>query len=636
MFFEKYSSILHPLLTKSCNSADRSIQIHPARLAKPISTTSRRHTTSTIHLRVSSFARAPTNLFNSAPTMASSRSSRRTSTITPLSKRKSRPSSSGTKPKPQVVIKSEPLLVPLLPSDSYITPGHSSSPDSEADHGADPGNEGSEEQLQNENQAPRMSLDLHAAGIATPKPSQSRNFITPRAPLATMTSIHDGNKRKRGADEEMGSPRSSPPPMADLAASVDLGPGAKLGGRYTVVRIAGRGQFSVVYTALDETASTVAIKRYHPQWTVVGQQEAAVLAPYRESRHIVNLHDHFLDGQNYCLVMEHMDGHFVSPACLCGSHPVPACQDRTYRIAQHIVAVLSGLQELHARDIIHADLTPGNIMIKGPYTKIIDLGNAIAPEQRHVYDGEYDVTSGCYRAPEMLLGVGRVGRHVDLWSAGIIFVELLLQGSDVFVPGGIDGAELMRSPCEGRYEHVRRLIEVFGNIDCLSGGVYWEQSYHDLGTNWGWNREQGKVPRGAKVGLLWGVLQQARVTEGLLGLLVGLLQIRPESRLSTEEAMTDGWLIREVFGVAAEVLLARAWRETVRNGVSETPMPQRNGVSETPVPIRRDSQPQPIFNHNGRSDTPLPMSQQRKMEDIALGSGTVDDEDDEEVDLVYS
>lgn len=45
-----------------------------------------------------------------------------------------------------------------------------------------------------------------------------------------------------------------------------------------------------------------------------------------------------------------------------------------------------------------------------------------------------------YRAPELLLGAKRYDAGVDMWSVGIIFVELFLRR--VFLPGDSDLGQL--------------------------------------------------------------------------------------------------------------------------------------------------------------------------------------------------
>ena len=87
--------------------------------------------------------------------------------------------------------------------------------------------------------------------------------------------------------------------------------------------------------------------------------------------------------------------------------------------------VLSGLQYLKKNNIIHRDLKTSNILINNKgVVKIADFGLARNhnPRTKHPYTNL--VVTLWYRAPEILLG-GRYDMTSDVWSAGIVFAELL-------------------------------------------------------------------------------------------------------------------------------------------------------------------------------------------------------------------
>jgi serine/threonine-protein kinase len=82
---------------------------------------------------------------------------------------------------------------------------------------------------------------------------------------------------------------------------------------------------------------------------------------------------------------------------------------------------LAALAALHRHDIIHGDIKPSNIMLKGTgTTKIVDIGSAYdmkdPPRQR--------ICTPYYAAPEVLEG-GDSTPGSDLASLGYVLIELL-------------------------------------------------------------------------------------------------------------------------------------------------------------------------------------------------------------------
>merc|ERR1711904_195847 len=104
-------------------------------------------------------------------------------------------------------------------------------------------------------------------------------------------------------------------------------------------------------------------------------------------------------------------------------------------IQTFLYQILLGLQYIHAANVIHRDLKPGNILVNQNCTmKICDFGLArLEPETGYAgFMTEYVVTRW-YRAPEIMLSCQEYTKAIDIWSVGCIFAELL--GRKPLFPG---------------------------------------------------------------------------------------------------------------------------------------------------------------------------------------------------------
>jgi p38 MAP kinase len=112
--------------------------------------------------------------------------------------------------------------------------------------------------------------------------------------------------------------------------------------------------------------------------------------------------------------------------------------------------IMRGLKYVHSAGVIHRDLKPENILINEDCDlKICDFGLTRVQElQMTSY-----VSTGYYRAPEVMLTWQRYGEQIDIWSAGCIFAEMLL-GKPLFAERGhveqfCAITELLGTPDEG-------------------------------------------------------------------------------------------------------------------------------------------------------------------------------------------
>jgi len=89
--------------------------------------------------------------------------------------------------------------------------------------------------------------------------------------------------------------------------------------------------------------------------------------------------------------------------------------------------VLNSFQYLHANNIIYRDLKPENIVVSMTdrgHIKLVDFGFA-----KRLKDITQKTNTNCgtpaYIAPEVLRGHNGHGYEVDVWSLGVLMVEIV-------------------------------------------------------------------------------------------------------------------------------------------------------------------------------------------------------------------
>jgi serine/threonine protein kinase len=120
--------------------------------------------------------------------------------------------------------------------------------------------------------------------------------------------------------------------------------------------------------------------------------------------------------------------------------------------------ICRGVLALHDRKLVHFDLKPGNVFLKGDTVRVGDYGLA-----KLVADGRQTLSLGrgtpLYVAPEVLMG--RADQRADIYSLGIVLYECLV-GRPPFSPESGLGAILRRddSPVPYPLDFPRALLPI--------------------------------------------------------------------------------------------------------------------------------------------------------------------------------
>jgi formylglycine-generating enzyme required for sulfatase activity len=209
-----------------------------------------------------------------------------------------------------------------------------------------------------------------------------------------------------------------------------LAPGSSFAGRYTVIKLLGRGGMGIVYLARDTRLDRdVALKLPY----VWGDEDSEFLRRfYREARAAASLRNPRIcavhdvgesQGQPF-LVMAYIEGELLSDHIKKRNGPTEP--QEAVRLVRQVAQAMAAA---HARGIIHRDLKPANIMLDpevGPI--IMDFGLARREDRDdsvHTQAGQL-LGTPAYMPLEQFEGrLEKIGVRSDIYSLGVILFELL-------------------------------------------------------------------------------------------------------------------------------------------------------------------------------------------------------------------
>ncbi|TNN89356.1 Obscurin [Liparis tanakae] len=194
-----------------------------------------------------------------------------------------------------------------------------------------------------------------------------------------------------------------------------------------------RGRFSVVNLCRDAETSQVFVAKITPYQA---EQRQLVLREYQLLKrlhhpHLVQLHTAYFTSCYLVLVEE-----------LCpGKELLYSLASRDLyaetHVAELLVQILSAVDYLHSRRVVHLDLKSDNMLVDDSnHLKIVDLGSAqsftpgqpLNIEHIHGFSESKDCRSKVYivlpKAPEILEGQG-VGPETDVWAIGVLSFIML-------------------------------------------------------------------------------------------------------------------------------------------------------------------------------------------------------------------
>ncbi len=219
-------------------------------------------------------------------------------------------------------------------------------------------------------------------------------------------------------------------------------PGAGLRlGRYTTVRLLGKGGMAEVYLAHQDGPAgfqkTCVVKRMRralaeePRFVDMFLREARVAARLNHAN-VVQIFELAQDGDEYFIAMEYLDGislHRAARRCWANDTSIPM-----EVVLRAVGDAAMGLHHAHTQrgedgswaPLVHRDVSPDNLVItRDGVTKVLDFGIAKTDADRDEVTKTGELKGKIpYMSPEQIRGDALDGRS-DLWSLGVTLYWLL-------------------------------------------------------------------------------------------------------------------------------------------------------------------------------------------------------------------
>jgi eukaryotic-like serine/threonine-protein kinase len=202
--------------------------------------------------------------------------------------------------------------------------------------------------------------------------------------------------------------------------------GTVLSGRYRLEAKLGSGGMSTVYLARDETLDRpVAVKVMHRE---MSEQEDQLQRFRQEARAVAKLtHPNVVavidageDGGHPYIVFEYVKGETLKQRI----NRVGALD--TQEAIAYAIEVARGLSVAHARNMVHRDIKPQNVLIdEEGRAKLTDFGISRQLEQDGMTATGRVLGTTDYVAPEQAMGKG-VDPRSDVYSLGVVLYEMLI------------------------------------------------------------------------------------------------------------------------------------------------------------------------------------------------------------------
>lgn len=224
-----------------------------------------------------------------------------------------------------------------------------------------------------------------------------------------------------------------------------LKPGTVLQNRYIIGEAIGYGGFGITYKAYDITLSIiVAVKEFYPAGLVnraegevkvgifSGEKErtynkllkrfiteARNMALFAKESDIINVFAYFEANKTAYIIMEYIDRPILK------TYLEENGKMQVQQACDYICVILTALQKIHDKGIVHNDISPDNIFVISPgQVKLFDFGAAKFQNEECIYTRSIVVKNG-YAPPEQYRSNSIPDFRTDIYATGAVLYQML-------------------------------------------------------------------------------------------------------------------------------------------------------------------------------------------------------------------
>lgn len=217
------------------------------------------------------------------------------------------------------------------------------------------------------------------------------------------------------------------------SVTMEIGPGAVIGGKYQIERLLGEGGMGVVYlahhvvlsrlVAVKVMKADVASQKHYSDRFIVEARAAAEL----RHRNVVEILDYGVEAGRPFMVMEFLHGESLEKL-LAREGPLSPIRAVTL-----LDPVLKALAVAHEHGIVHRDIKPDNIFLAKdegdtePTVKVVDFGIArrVIDEKAKITGDNTTLGTPLYMAPEQILSAHAATAAADQYAFGVTLYQCL-------------------------------------------------------------------------------------------------------------------------------------------------------------------------------------------------------------------
>lgn len=218
-----------------------------------------------------------------------------------------------------------------------------------------------------------------------------------------------------------------------------------LGDKFELLEVLGKGSFGDVWKAKrlgDDTTVALKIPRDQELGEEVLRHEPDLMRAF-DHPHIVRVYGCHTIGSLFIIEMEYVAGHNLADMLDGVNRDNPLSYRRILSWARQI---LSGLQAIHAANVVHGDIKPLNVLINAEGdAKLVDFGTSRRLEDVWVWTRRQGTEA--YWAPEVAFEEKR-SLVSDIYSVGVLLYEMVTGELPYKSPFELTAGRVVKRPRE--------------------------------------------------------------------------------------------------------------------------------------------------------------------------------------------